>query len=167
MFFSYKRNYNVTWYDEETPLGTGGGLTLLRGKLDRTFFFTNCDTLIQSNYESMLKFHRENSNAVTMICAHKNLTIPYGVIEMGENGSIEGFREKPLMSFLTNTGMYLVEPGVIDEMKDNTPVGFPDVVEKLRLKGENVAVYPISESEWMDMGQLSELEKMRKRLYGE
>ncbi len=166
-FAENDKNYNVTWYDEETPLGTGGGLTLLRGRLDRTFFFTNCDTLINSNYDSMLKFHRDSNNAVTMICAHKNLTIPYGVIEMGENGSIEGFREKPLMSFLTNTGMYLVEPGVIDTMEDNTPVGFPDVVEKLRLKGENVAVYPISESEWMDMGQLSELEKMRKRLYGE
>ena len=71
------------------------------------------------------------------------------------------------MSFLTNTGMYLVEPEVAESMEDNVPVGFPDVVEKQRLQGKNVAVYPISESEWMDMGQLSELEKMRKRLYGE
>lgn len=160
-------NYNITWYDEEKPLGTGGGLSLLKGRLQGTFFFTNCDTLIQSNYESMLKFHRDNANAVTMICAHKKLTIPYGVIEMGENGSINGFREKPLMSFLTNTGMYLVEPEVVDTIEDDTPVGFPDVVEKLRMSNKNVAVYPVSESEWMDMGQLSELEKMRKRLYGE
>ena len=166
-FAENDKPYNITWYDEETPLGTGGGLSLLKGVLDTTFFFTNCDTLIQSNYESMLKFHRDRKNAVTMICAHKNLTIPYGVIEMGENGSIIGFREKPLMSFLTNTGMYLVEPEVVEGMKDNTPVGFPDVVEELRQDGRNVAVYPVSESEWMDMGQLSELEKMRKRLYGE
>ncbi len=166
-FADNDNDYNITWYDEETPLGTGGGLSLLRGKLNRTFFFTNCDTLIQTNYESLLDFHVDSENVITMVCAHKNLTIPYGVIEMGENGVIDGFREKPMLSFLTNTGMYLVEPEVLDQVEDNVPVGFPDVVERVRQLGKNVAVYPISESEWMDMGQLSELEKMRKRLYGE
>ena len=56
---------------------------------------------------------------------------------------------------------------VIDMMEDNVPIGFPDVVENLRQSYKKVAVYPISESEWMDMGQLSELEKMRTKLYGE
>ena len=63
--------------------------------------------------------------------------------------------------------MYIVEPEVLDEMEDGVAIGFPDVIEKLRLEGKNVAVYPVSENEWMDMGQLDELEKMRKKLYGE
>lgn len=167
-YFSENDNhYDITWYDEEKPLGTGGGLSLLKGKINSTFFFTNCDTLIQSNYESILDFHRSNKNVITMISAHKNITIPYGVIEMGENGVINSFKEKPVMSFLTNTGMYLVEPEILNAIEDNVSIGFPDVVEKVRKQNNNVAVYPISEGEWMDMGQLSELEKMRKRLYGE
>lgn len=166
-FAESENRYDISWYDEEKPLGTGGGLSLLRDRLKETFFFTNCDNLLQANYERMLQFHKENVNVVTMVCAYKNLSIPYGVIEMGMNGKIESMKEKPLVSFLANTGIYIVEPEVLDDIEDNVAIGFPDVVEKQRQKGRKVAVFPVSESEWMDMGQLNELEKMRKKLYGE
>ena len=166
-FAESDNSYDISWYDEEKPLGTGGGLSLLRGRLNETFFFTNCDNLLQANYERMLEFHRENGNVITMVCAYKNFSIPYGVIEMGVNGKIESMKEKPLVSFLTNTGIYIVEPDVLVDIEDNVAIGFPDIVEKQRQKGCKVAVFPVSESEWMDMGQLNELEKMRKKLYGE
>lgn len=166
-FADLDRDYNITWYDEEKPLGTGGGLSLLRGKFASTFFFTNCDALLAANYESMLQFHKDNGNAITMICAYKNMNIPYGVVEMGVNGSIEEMREKPLMSFLTNTGIYIVEPEVIDDIKDDEAIGFPDIIEREKTKGKKVAVFPVSENDWMDMGQLPELEKMRVKLFGE
>ena len=166
-FKDNENNYDITWYDEDEPLGTGGGLSLLKGKIHETFFFANCDALLVANYESMLKFHKEQGNVITMICAYKNINIPYGVVEMGENGVIESMKEKPLMSFLTNTGIYIVEPEVISEMEDGVSIGFPDIVEQQRQKGRRVAVFPVSENDWMDMGQLPELEKMRIRLYGE
>lgn len=159
--------YNITWYDEEKPLGTGGGLSLLRGKLGETFFFANCDALLTANYESMIKFHKENHNVITMICAYKNMNIPYGVVEMGVHGVIEYMKEKPLISFLINTGIYIVEPEVIEDIGDNEVIGFPDIIKREKKKGKKVAVYPVSENDWMDMGQLPELEKMRIKLYGE
>lgn len=166
-YFCNDKQYDITWYDEQKPLGTGGGLCYLKGKINETFFFTNCDNLLLSNYESMLRFHRENHNVITMICAYKNIKIPYGVIEMGLNGSIEAMKEKPELSFLTNTGIYIVEPEVLDDIEYNVPIGFPDIIENERKKGKKVAIYPVSENEWLDMGQLSELEKMRVKLYGE
>lgn len=167
-YFSGENNkYDITWYDEENPLGTGGGLCYLKGKANETFFFTNCDNLLLSNYESMLRFHRENNNAITMVCAYKNIKIPYGVVEMGINGSIESMKEKPEYSFLTNTGIYIVEPDVLDDIEDGISIGFPDIIDQERKKGKKVAIYPVSENDWLDMGQLSELEKMRERLYGE
>lgn len=166
-FADLERRYSITWYDEEKPLGTGGGLSLLRGKFNDTFFFANCDALLTANYESIIRFHKDNGNIITMICAYKNLNIPYGVVEMGADGIIEDIKEKPLMSFLTNTGIYIVEPEVIDDIKDDESIGFPDIIERERKKGKKVAVFPVSESDWMDMGQLPELEKMRITLYGE
>ena len=166
-FADNDNHYNITWYDEEKPLGTGGGLSLLNGKFTDTFFFANCDALLTANYESMYKFHKENDNVITMVCAYKNINIPYGVVEMGINGTIEGMKEKPLMSFLTNTGIYIVEPEVVEDIEEGVPIGFPDIVEMERQKGKRVAVFPVSENDWMDMGQLSELEKMRIKLYGE
>ena len=165
-FRESENQYHIAWYDERTPLGTGGGLSLLKGKLKETFFFTSCDTLLLADYDSMLRFHRENGNAVTMICAWKNLTIPYGVIEMGKNGAIEQMREKPELSFLTNTSIYIVEPEVVEDIPDHTPITFPEIIQFQKEKGNQVAAYPVSESEWVDMGQMSELEKMRERLYG-
>ncbi len=55
---------------------------------------------------------------------------------------------------------------MLEDIQDNVPIGFPDIIEKQRDLGRNVAVYPITESCWMDMGQLPELENMRKKLYG-
>jgi NDP-sugar pyrophosphorylase family protein len=75
-------------------------------------------------------------------------------------------REKPVISHLTNTGIYIVEPEVIDDIGDDEAIGFPDVVARAMARGCNVAAFPIGESEWMDMGQPNELERMRKRLYG-
>ncbi len=166
-FAENEGKYDISWYDEEQPLGTGGGLTLLKGKLHETFFFTNCDNLLMSNYDSISRFHQEHNNIITMICAYKNLQIPYGVVEMGINGAIKEMKEKPQMSFLTNTGIYVVEPEVLDDMEDGVSIGFPDVVERQKEKGRNVAIYPVSENDWLDMGQLPELENMRKKLYGE
>ena len=166
-FADNENNYNITWYDEEEPLGTGGGLSLLRGKLDSTFFFANCDVLLTANYERIINFHKESGNVITMVCAYKNIRIPYGVVEMGTNGLIKEMKEKPFLSFLTNTGIYIVEPEVIDDIKDGVSIGFPDIVEREGKKGKKVAVFPVSENDWMDMGQLPELEKMRVKLYGE
>ena len=166
-FAEEEKNFSINWYDEDTPLGTGGGLTLLRGKISNTFFFVNCDVLLTTDYNSILKFHRDNKNVITMVCAYKNITIPYGVVEIGIDGAIEGMKEKPMVSFLTNTGVYIVEPEVIDDLDIGVAIGFPDIVEMERKKGKKVAVYPVSENDWMDMGQLSELEKMRTKLYGE
>ena len=166
-FADNDNHYNITWYDEEKPLGTGGGLSLLRGKFSDTFFFANCDALLTSNYGSMVKFHKENGNIITMVCAYKNIDIPYGIVEMGVNGAIEGMKEKPRISFLTNTGIYIVEPEVMEDIEEDVPVGFPDIVELERQKGRKVAVFPVGENDWMDMGQLPELEKMRRKLCGE
>lgn len=166
-FIDNERCYDIKWHDEDKPLGTGGGLSLLKDEIKETLFFTNCDILLKSDYSSMLRFHQENKNSVTMVCAYKNLIVPYGVITMGQDGIIKEMQEKPELSFLTNTGMYIVEPEVLQDIADGVAVGFPDIIEMQRKKGRRVAVYPVSENDWMDMGQMTELEKMHEKLYGE
>ncbi|MBS1368008.1 MAG: NTP transferase domain-containing protein [Oscillospiraceae bacterium] len=165
-FSENEEHFNTIWYDEDKPLGTGGGLNLLKGKLSGTFFLTNCDLLIFTDYEKLLRFHRESGSAVTMVCAEKRVTIPYGVVETGEGGVITAMREKPAFQFLTNTGLYLVEPEVLDDIGEDEVIGFPDIIERQRRKGRRVSAYTVGEEDWLDMGQLDELEKMRERLYG-
>lgn len=157
-------DYSMDFVDEEVFLGTGGGLALLKGKIDSPFFLTNCDVLIEADYSDIYKFHSKNNNLITVVCALKHVTIPYGVFTMTEDGEIDKVVEKPTMNFLTNTGMYLVAPKIIAELEDNKSISFPEIMEKYRRAGEKVGVYPVSEDSWMDMGQLEELEDMRRRL---
>lgn len=176
MIVNYKRNmikayfdeldktYQLDFITEEKALGTGGGISLLKGKIKETFILTNCDILIDDDLTKAYKQHIDSENMITMVCSLKNFTIPYGVINIGEDGTIASMQEKPNMSFFTNTGCYFVEPRVIEEMEYNEPADFPSIIEKYRKEGKRVGVYPIGEEAWLDMGQLDELEKMKARL---
>ena len=163
-FTDLEKDYTVHFADEDVFMGTGGGLCLLKGKIQSPFFFTNCDTLLDVDFGDIYEYHKKHGNLVTMICAFKHYTVPYGVVELGQDGGIAAMREKPELDFLTNTGVYVVEPRVVEEMRDGEVIGFPDVIERYRAAGEKVGVYPIGENSWMDMGQLEELEKMRRKL---
>lgn len=163
-FNEIEKDYHILYADEDKPLGTGGGLSLLKGRIKDTFILTNCDILIEEDYSKIYKYHKEHHNVITMVCSLKNYKIPYGVVNMGNGGQIESMEEKPTFSFFTNTGCYIVEPEVIEDMPDNMVIGFPDLLEKYKNMGRNVGVYPIGESSWMDMGEMDALEEMRKRL---
>ncbi len=163
-FDELKKDYSLEFVAEEKPLGTGGGISLLKGQIQETFILTNCDILIEDDLTKAYKQHRESGNLITMICSLKNFSIPYGVVHIGECGTIESMQEKPQMSFFTNTGCYFVEPEVLEGLAYNEPIDFPAIIEKLMAEGRRVGVYPIGEEAWLDMGQLDELEKMKKRL---
>lgn len=161
-FNEIEKAYNLQYIDEDVPLGTGGGVRLLKGKINKTFILTNCDILVEEDYYKIYKYHKEHDNLITMICSLKNFTIPYGVVNLANEGTIKSMEEKPTISFFTNTGCYIVEPEVINDIPENTPIGFPDIIEKYRSEGKKVGVYPIGENAWLDMGQMDELEKMRE-----
>ncbi len=163
-FDDIEKDYSLKFVTEEKRLGTGGGISLLRDDIQSTFILTNCDIMIEDDLTKAYKCHKEAGNQITMICSLKNFTIPYGVIKVKEDGSIDSMHEKPEMSFLTNTGCYIVEPEIINGMQYNEPIDFPMLIDKCRAKGQKVGVYPISENAWLDMGQADELENMKKRL---
>lgn len=163
-FNEIERDYEITYVDEEKPLGTGGGVSLLKGKIDQTFILTNCDILIEEDFSKIYEYHRKEKNLITMVCSLKNYSIPYGVVNIGNDGTIESMQEKPVMSFFTNTGCYIVEPRVIEEMEEQKCISFPDVIAAYKNSGEKVGVYPIGEHAWLDMGQMDAFEEMRSRL---
>ncbi len=163
-FNEFEKPYDVEFIDEDVPMGTGGGLSLLKGKIQSTFILSNCDILIEEDYEKIFNYHKNENNLITMICSIKNIKIPYGVVEISETGEIESMKEKPVLSFFTNTGVYIVEPQIIDELTENHVIGFPDIIEEYKSRGERIGIYPISENSWMDMGELDGMEEMRRRL---
>ena len=163
-FSDLEKSYNVHYVDEDKPLGTGGSLSLLKGVINQTFFVSNCDILIDAEYDDILKHHKSSGNKVTVVTSVKNFTIPYGVFRLNENGEINEIQEKPEYSYLINTGMYVLEPEVLNDIPDDEFYNLPDIVEKYMKDKVKVGIYPISEQSWMDMGQLSEMKDMVDRI---
>ncbi len=150
--------------DETEFLGTGGGLSLLKGLINSTFFLTNCDILIDMDYKEALEKHKRMKNIITMVCADKKLTIPYGTVITDEDGYIEELKEKPTYRLQTNTGFYIIEPEFLQMVPDKIHIDITDLIENCIKEGKRVGSFLINDSDWMDMGQLEEMEKMKEKL---
>lgn len=156
--------YSITYIEESKPLGTAGSIKLIEKKFESSIIITNCDILIEADYEKVLKYHKESGNAMTIVSSLKKITVPYGVLHFSENGQITYMEEKPHLSFFINTGMYVLEPEYIELIPDDTFYHMPSLAEQLISKGMKVAMYPISENSFLDMGEFEEMKKMEARV---
>ncbi len=157
---------DISYFEECKPLGTAGSLSLIKDRIKETFFITNCDILINDDYSEILRFHKEKENEITVIAAVKNFPIAYGTIETGINGMLMDLIEKPELTFKINTGMYILEPGVIDEIPENEMYNITDLINKLKKDGRNIGVFPIWQSNWIDIGDWKEyLDVLKQKTY--
>lgn len=163
-FNDVEKNYNITYLEEENALGTAGSLYLLKNKIKETFFMSNCDILIDGNYTDMLKHHKKTKSKITLITSLKNYIIPYGVMSIDDNGDLKDMIEKPEYNYLINTGMYILEPEVLDDIPENKFFHITELINDYIEKKERIGVYPISEGSWLDMGELKEMQNMINKL---
>jgi dTDP-glucose pyrophosphorylase len=163
-FNEIEKDYRLNYVEEEKFLGTGGGIKLLGNRINQTFFLSNCDILIDANYSSIYRFHKKQGNRITIVGAMKHVVVPYGVLKLDDEGRIAELSEKPEYSFLTNTGLYILEPEVLDAIEPDVPIHITDIISNFMKEGEKVGVYPISERQWLDMGQIEELDNMIKAI---
>lgn len=176
MIVNYKKNFiksyfsdnetelDITFTEEDKFMGTGGGISLVKQDIQETFFLTNCDVLVDMDYAKLLKQHKKMENIITIVCARKKMVVPYGTVEIDQDGYAQKFEEKPSFEFNTSTGLYVLEPKFLDKIPLDTFINITDIIEKCMNDGEKVGTYLIDEDDWMDMGQLEELEKMKEKM---
>lgn len=163
-FAELQPNYMIEYVEENKPLGTGGSIKLINKKFDCPVIVTNCDTLIEADYEDIYRYHRESRNKITVVSALKNIEVPYGVLRSAENGIIIEIEEKPKLSYFINTGMYIVDPDMLEKIPQDTFFHMTDLVNVLMAEGLQVGMYPISEDSFLDMGEFEEMRRMEEKL---
>ncbi len=168
MIKSYFENldtvYEIKYVEEPKPLGTAGSIKLIPDALDKPLFVTNCDVLILTDYSDIYDYHVNSGNEITIVSALKNITVPYGVIHVGDNGNIQSIDEKPRLSYFVNTGMYVINPETIGLIPDDTIFHMTHLVDEVMKKGGKVGMYPVSEDSFLDMGEFGEMERMEEKL---
>jgi dTDP-glucose pyrophosphorylase len=152
--------YDIELIKEEKPLGTIGSVSLLKGKINTPFFVSNCDIIIDQDYRDVFEYHKTNENDLTIVMAVKSYMIPYGVIETGENGLMTGLSEKPDITYMINTGVYILQPELIDEIPEGEFFHITHLMEKVKARGGKIGGFPVSEKSWTDIGDWSEYLKL-------
>jgi len=140
---------NLTYVQEEKPLGTAGALSLIK-KPDRPLLVINGDILTQVSFAALLAFHQEQRAALTVGVRRFEIDVPYGVVE-SDGTRIRSLKEKPSFSFFVNAGIYLLEPLVLDHIPAGQRFDMTDLIERLLEKGLEVVSFPIREY-WLDIG---------------
>ena len=157
-------DYNVHFVDENEPLGTAGSLHFLAGSINQPFIVTNCDIIINADYVSLFDFHMKNEYNVTLVASAKEYIIPYGTCKLNGDGHLSHINEKPKYDFLINTGLYILNPDVLNLIPENTFYHITHLIEKVKDQGKIVGVFPIDDDAWIDVGQWAEYRKAAAQL---
>jgi dTDP-glucose pyrophosphorylase len=155
-----EHKYDIEFFEEIKPLGTIGSVSLLKGKINTPFFVSNCDIVIDQDMRDVYDYHCDNHNDLTIVTAVKSFRIPYGVIETGEDGLMTALKEKPEVTYMINTGVYILNPECIAEIPEGEFFHITQLMEKIKNRGGRVGCFPVSEHAWKDMGEWPEYLKM-------
>jgi dTDP-glucose pyrophosphorylase len=149
-------SYSIEFIDEPKPLGTAGSLKFLFGKVDGPFFVTNCDVLVKTNYSSLYEFHNKGEYDLTLVASAKEYVIPYGTCELNGEGHLSHINEKPKYEFLINTGLYVLNPQILEYIPTDKYYHITQLIQDLKKAGKKIGVYPVGEDDWIDIGQWAE-----------
>jgi mannose-1-phosphate guanylyltransferase/phosphomannomutase len=109
---------SLRYFVEDKPLGTAGSVRAARDFLTETFVVISGDALTDVDLNQAIAFHRRRGAMATMVLCHADDPQPYGGVLIERDGRVKHFIEKPdwagVASDLVNTGIYILEPEVLD-----------------------------------------------------
>ena len=147
---------SMSYANEEVPLGTAGSVLGARDLLSGTFLVISGDALTDIDLEEVVSFHRKRGAAATLVLKHVQDPLEFGIVMTGEDGRIERFLEKPtwgqVFSDTINTGIYVLEPEILDLIPPDQPYDFSSELFPAMLdKGLPLFGF-VSDAYWTDVG---------------
>lgn len=137
---------------EDIRLGTAGSLEKLKNCKEDIFFVTNCDVLINENYENIINYHQKNKNDLTIVASKKTISLPYGVCEIDNKKKFLSFKEKPNFNFLINIGFYLINKKNFKIIKKNQKIDMDELISKFQKLNKRIGIFEVDYDKWQDFG---------------
>lgn len=149
---------NVRYYIEETPLGTAGSVRQARDFLDETFVVLSGDGVTDCDLSAAYAWHKAHGALATMVLKHVENPLEYGVVIADAEGNVKRFVEKPgwgeVFSDTVNTGIYILEPQVLEWIPKQTPYDFSrDLFSGMLARGEKLCAW-VMNGYWCDIGDV-------------
>lgn len=147
---------DIEYVQEESPLGTGGALGLIKRPED-PFLVINGDILTDIDFRAMHAYHQEHGAKMTVAVRRYEVQVPYGVVEC-DGPHVRELKEKPHLGFFVNAGIYLLEPDVYDYIPVGEQFNMTDLIDRLLAEQRTVVSFPVREY-WLDIGQHADYER--------
>ena len=144
-----KWGVNISYLEEDEPLGTCGSLKLLPNNLVDGILVLNGDVLTDLEYDRIVAYHKKSSNVMTVCTRSHRVRIPFAVMT-SSGAKLERFVEKPMYDFQVNAGVYILNPGLIEKIPSKF-YNMTDLIDDLLDSKSVVGVFPIHEN-WRDIG---------------
>lgn len=148
---------DIKYLQEGKSLGTAGALGLLPAKPELPLILMNGDILTKMNFGKLLDFHNKNMAEATICVKEYNNQIPFGVVTVKKN-RLRKIEEKPKRHFFISGGIYVFNPGVLDNVSPGSVLDIPVLLRTLIAQEKTVAAFPIREY-WIDIGQFDDYQK--------
>ncbi len=142
---------------EDTPLGTAGSVKNAQNMLrDEPFLVISGDALTDIDLTRLIEFHHDKGGLVTVCLTRVKEPVEFGITIVDDQGAVQRFLEKPtwgeVFSDTVNTGIYVMEPEVLDHVEPGVPVDWSgDVFPALMASGHPVFGY-VADGYWEDVG---------------
>src|SRR5258708_714539 len=151
---------NIEYSVEENPLGTAGSVRLASDRLDDTFLVISGDALCDIDLKQLVDFHREKGAACTIGLKSVENPLEFGIVVTDEDGRVERFLEKPswgqVFSDTINTGIYVLEPEVLNHVPTDRPYDFSKELFPLLLEMGRPLYGFVLDGYWQDIGNLDQ-----------
>lgn len=156
-----KWGVSIEYIYEDTPLGTGGALSLLPKDIgDLPLVMMNGDVMTKTDFGRLVDYHNEKKGCATVAVLEYHHEVPFGVITT-DGAYIVNMVEKPTHRSFVNAGMYVLEPSVYKSVSENHKIDMPTLLLEQINSGKKIASFPIHEY-WLDVGRMDDFELAQK-----
>ena len=147
---------SLSYATEDVPLGTAGSVLGARDFLSGPFLVVSGDALTDIDLEEVVDFHRNRGAAATLVLKHMKDPLEFGIVMTDDDGRVERFLEKPtwgqVFSDTINTGIYVLEPDVLDLIPVDQPYDFSaELFPAMLDKGLPLFGF-VTDAYWTDVG---------------
>ena len=151
---------SIEYIEEETPLGTVGGLSLLdlKNRDYSSVLVTNGDLISHIDYQDIVQYHLKQNAFATMSVKQHRLVNEFGTVDISGN-LITGFTEKPTTLSIINAGVYVLGKQALSLLERGKKKNMPDLFLDAVSLGHRTIAYYLYE-EWNDVGKESDLNRV-------
>ncbi|GMU31023.1 MAG: mannose-1-phosphate guanyltransferase [Chthonomonadaceae bacterium] len=160
---------SISYSVEDTPLGTAGSVKKAEDELrGAPFLIISGDSLTDCDLSSAIEFHRSKGAVVTLVLSRVENPLEFGVVVTDPDGRVQRFLEKPswseVISDTVNTGIYIIEPEVLNLMQPNQNYDWSgDIFPALLREGKPIYGY-VMDGYWADVGTLTQYREAQHHL---